>query len=123
MRCGRRLTRHGQDGAGVRALGVEVLVTLLVPLVVDHDDVPARLRDQGDEVATQHESELVLARQPERLTGLDDVQRPLRRPVELQDSTARRVVDLDDHVANDEQVVVQVTVRDHEPVAVPPGPR
>ena len=47
----------------------------------------ARCPSQCHEVSTQHGSELVLARQPERLTGFDDVQRPLRRPVELQDST------------------------------------
>ena len=113
---------HGQDGAGVRALGVEVLVTLFVPLAIHHHGVPARCRSQCHEVGTQHDSELVLARQPERLTRFDDVQRPLGRPVELQDSTHGGVVDLDDHVAHDEEDVVEVTVRDHEPVAVPRDP-
>jgi len=97
-------------------------VTLLAPLVIDHDDMSARCCSQCDEVATQHDSELVLARQPERLTGFDDVQRPLRRPVELQHSTHGRVVDLDDHVAHDEEDVVEVTVRDHESVTVPRDP-
>jgi hypothetical protein len=66
-RHGRRATEYGQDGAGVRALGVEGLVTLLLPFVVDHDDVRARRLDHCHEVATQHDSELVLAWQPERL--------------------------------------------------------
>ncbi len=95
---------------------------LLVPIAIHHDDVPARSRSQCHEVAPHHDSELVLARQPERLSGLDDVQRPLRRPVELQDRPADESSTSTTMWLTTIEVVVEVTVRDHEGVAVTRDP-
>ena len=63
--------------------------------------------------------ELLLAGEPDRLGGLQAVERPLGRAVEGQHLLTVRQPDvLDHHVADHEDLVVEVAVGYDEPVAV-----
>src|SRR3954451_12290561 len=67
--------------------------------------------------AAEQRAQLVLPREPDRLLQIDVVQRPFGRAVEADHPPFGQVVDLDCHVAQHEDVLVEVTVRDGEPVA------
>ena len=83
-------------------------------MAVDPDDVTAAL----DALLGEEPDELVEPRQPDRLVLRHVVQRPLGRPVEGEDPTGGLVAHLDHHVADGEDLVVEVAVGHPELVAV-----
>ena len=119
--CGHRWTsgsEHVQQGARRCVDRVHVDVLALVLPDPHAYDVPAGSCREADEVRPEEVEHLVEARQPHRFALLDAVQRPLGRAVEGEDATARVVAHLDHHVADREDRVVELAVRDPELVAV-----
>jgi hypothetical protein len=69
------------------------------------------------EVLAEQVAQLGLARQPHHRVLLDAVERPLGGAVEADHLAGRVLVDVDRHVAEDEDVLVHVAVGDDEAVA------
>src|SRR5215210_6385292 len=75
------------------------------------DDVPTRRTAlEPPHALADQLAQLVLARQPQHPVLLDAVERPLSGPVEPHEGAAGRVMDLDHHVADHEDVLVHVAV-------------
>ena len=108
---------RGEDGRQVGILGRHVDEA---PAVGEGDGVPTGRAGQplqpGEAVAEQV-AELVLPGQPDHVGGRDAVERPLGGAVEPDHLPADRLHHLDRHLRHHEHRVVEIAVRDPEPVA------
>ena len=91
------------------------------PTTISTSCVSSRRRSDAERAAQQL-AQLVLVRQPQRVFEGDGVERPLGRAVEGEDAAGRIVARLDRHLADGEDVGLELGLVELEPVARPRVP-